>query len=487
MLVSRQFRLGIILCSTTLTGCIPYLHQHLLGTQPARLGAELYTNSMWRMLPPPKTKAVVAVYKFRDQTGQYKPTETGASFSTAVTQGATTILLRALEESGWFEPIERENLGNLLNERKIIRSTREEYAAQTGKKQPALAPLLFAGIILEGGIISYDSNILTGGAGLRYFGAGASGQYRQDRVTVYLRAISTNSGKIFKTVYTSKTILSQQVDASLFRFVDFKRLLETETGFTYNEPSEMAVKEAIEKAVVALIYEGFADRLWAPLDSAQYSGTGIQNYLYEKNQNLGIDVLGRQIDRRRSTIAVGGSGSIQQYSGDYAAPLRRPGAELTIHYQLNPGATLFLNTGRVQLAAGAHGAAFKENFNYVETGLQYRLLPFDRFTPYVLAGGGLTLRGSLPTSFTADVLPHVVFGIGAELLLTPHVGLSAGVDDHYYLTDQLDRVSGGRYNDSYLAGRIGAVFYLGKTAQEKAIIQATKATTEPNSKSTKKR
>lgn len=283
----RWLGAALALLPALLTACTPYLHQHLLATQPARLGAEIAANSMWRDLPAAKTKSVVAVYKFRDQTGQYKPQENGASFSTAVTQGATTILLRALEESQWFEPIERENLGNLLNERKIIRSTREEYAAQTGKKQPPLAPLLFAGIILEGGIVSYDSNILTGGAGLRYFGAGASGQYRQDRVTVYLRAISTNSGKIFKTVYTSKTILSQQVDASLFRFVDFKRLLETETGFTYNEPSEMAVKEAIEKAVVALIYEGFAERLWSPRDSTEYTGYGIQNYLYEKNQNLG--------------------------------------------------------------------------------------------------------------------------------------------------------------------------------------------------------
>ena len=470
-----------------LAGCTPYLHQHLMATQPARLGAEIAANMMWRGLPVAKNKAVVAVYKFRDQTGQYKPTENGASFSTAVTQGATTILLRALEESQWFEPIERENLGNLLNERKIIRSTRDEYAAQTGKKQPPLAPLLFAGIILEGGIVSYDSNILTGGAGLRYFGAGASGQYRQDRVTVYLRAISTNSGKIFKTVYTSKTILSQQVDASLFRFVDFKRLLETETGFTYNEPSEMAVKEAIEKAVVALIYEGFADRLWAPRDSTDYNGFGMQNYLYEKNQNLGIDVLGRQMELRRSPVALGLSAAVQQYSGDYALPLRRPGAELALHYQLKPTTTLFLNLGRFQLAAGASGALFNQNFNYAEAGLLYRLMPYDRFTPYALVGCGITTRGPLRDIFAVYALPHLVLGVGGELLLTPHLGLSLGLDDHYYLSDQLDQVSAGRYNDSYLSGRVGLSFYLGKTAQEKAIAKANpNPTAKPIRKTRKK-
>ena len=483
MLISRLFRLGTLLGLAALAGCTPYLHQHLLATEPARLGAEVAANSLWRGLPAPKTKAVVAVYKFRDQTGQYKPTETGASFSTAVTQGATTILLRALEESGWFEPIERENLGNLLNERKIIRSTREEYAAQTGKKQPPLAPLLFAGIILEGGIVSYDSNILTGGAGLRYFGAGASGQYRQDRVTVYLRAISTNSGKIFKTVYTSKTILSQQVDASLFRFVDFKRLLETETGFTYNEPSEMAVKEAIEKAVMALIFEGFSERLWAPRDSTEFNGLAIQNYFYEKNKNLGIDVLGRETQLRRSVLAVGGNGSIQQYAGDYAMPLRRPGGELTVHYQPKAATTLFLNLGGLELAAGPNGASFNQSFGYAEAGALYRLLPYDRFTPYALLGGGATARGPLRSSLTA--LPHIVAGIGGELLLTPHLGISVGIDNHYFLTDQLDQVSAGRYNDSYWAGRAGLVLYLGKTAQEKAYEQMTKAATPTPDKSPK--
>lgn len=122
----------------------------------------------------PAGKTVVAVYKFRDQTGQYRLQENGASFSTVVTQGATSILLRALEESRWFESIEHENIGNLLNERKIIRSAQSEFAAQTGKQPLPLASMLFASIILEGGIISYDSNIITGGGGLRYFGAVAA-------------------------------------------------------------------------------------------------------------------------------------------------------------------------------------------------------------------------------------------------------------------------------------------------------------------------
>jgi len=120
----------------------------------ARLGEVTSTTEDLKNLPPPKEKIVVAVYKFRDQTGQYKPTENGSSWSTAVTQGATTILIKALEESNWFVPIERENVGNLLNERKIIRSSRAQYN-EAGDNKNLLPALLYAGVILEGGIISY--------------------------------------------------------------------------------------------------------------------------------------------------------------------------------------------------------------------------------------------------------------------------------------------------------------------------------------------
>jgi curli production assembly/transport component CsgG len=460
-MVSRFKTAILLLCSgvLALAGCAPYFHQPFT-TERARLGAEVRGGQELRALPQPRERVVVAVYKFRDQTGQYKPTLNGSSFSTAVTQGATSILLRALEESQWFEPIERENLSNLLNERKIIRSTRAEYSEQTGQRQPPLPPLLFAGIILEGGIISYDANMLTGGAGLRYFGAGASGQYRQDRVTVYLRAISTSNGRILKTVYTSKTILSQQVDASLFRFVNFKRLLETETGFTYNEPSELAVKEAIEKSVQALIYEGMQEGLWTPANAADMKGAAMQAYQQEKQSNQQIDVLGRTVIDRPNAWSVGISGAVQQYSGDYGHSLLRPGAELSLRYQWGQGRwNTFVNIGGGQLAARRF---FQGTIGYAETGLQLRILPHDKWTPYLLAGVGVTTRSTSGISGFSGSLPHVVAGGGLEYQLTPRFALSLGVDNHLFLSDKLDERTIGNYNDFYWSGRGGVIVYLGR-------------------------
>lgn len=142
------------------SSCGAYLNQPFQTTN-ARIGENTsLQNNLIKNIKPVE-KIIVGVYKFRDQTGQYKPTENGSTFSTAVTQGGTSILLKSLEESKWFTPIERENIANLLNERQIIRSTRQEYQGVNSTKMP---PLLFAGIILEGGVVSYDSNIITGGS-----------------------------------------------------------------------------------------------------------------------------------------------------------------------------------------------------------------------------------------------------------------------------------------------------------------------------------
>ena len=234
-----------LLLISIFTSCGTFFNQPF-KTSKARIGESTSSKGILSDVLP-EEEMVVGVYKFRDQTGQYKLVENGSTFSTAVTQGGTSILLKSLADSKWFTPIERENIGNLLNERQIIRSTRQEYAANSGdKKVAALPPLLFAGIILEGGVVSYDSNIITGGTGVRYFGAGGSTEYREDRITVYLRAVSTSTGQILKNVYVSKTILSQGISANLFRYVSLQRLLEAETGITKNEPGQLAVKEAID-------------------------------------------------------------------------------------------------------------------------------------------------------------------------------------------------------------------------------------------------
>ena len=223
------------------------------------------TQRMLSEIPPPARPVAIAVYGFTDQTGQFKPSEAGQTLSRAVTQGAGSILVKALQDAGnrsWFTIVERESLRNLLNERQIIREMRERYLGETNVNPQALPAMLFAGVLLEGGIISYDTNTVTGGAGAAFLGIGGRTEYRQDTVTVYLRAVSVRTGEVLTSVNASKTIASESLGASAFKYVAFKELLEAEAGFTTNEPDQLALQQAIEKAVYSLIMEGIDLKLW---------------------------------------------------------------------------------------------------------------------------------------------------------------------------------------------------------------------------------
>jgi len=208
-------------------------------------------------------KITIAVYSFTDKTGQRKPSDMVASLSSAVTQGSEAWVIKALQEVGngdWFEVVERVGMDNLIKERQLIRQTRENYE---GENAVPLKPLLFAGLILEGGIVGYDSNVAVGGVGASYFGIGASTEYRIDNVTVVMRIVSVSTGKVLLSIATEKTIASHRSGADIFRFLDMgTRLLETETGFSVNEPVNFAVRAAVEQGIVELVHEGERKGLW---------------------------------------------------------------------------------------------------------------------------------------------------------------------------------------------------------------------------------
>jgi len=210
-------------------------------------------------------KITIAVYRFTDQTGQRKPSTKFSQLSTAVTQGGSMFVVNALKsvsDGDWFQVLEREGLDNLIKERQLIRSTRTEY---DGEQQVGniLKPLVFAGLILEGSIIGYDSNIKTGGQGARYLGIGISEQYRVDQVTVSLRMVSVQSGEILLTTNVTKTIASHSKGGDVFTFLDMNtKALELESGVAVNEPVTYAIRTAIEFALLELFYDGKDKGYW---------------------------------------------------------------------------------------------------------------------------------------------------------------------------------------------------------------------------------
>ncbi|AZB35566.1 CsgG/HfaB family protein [Chryseobacterium bernardetii] len=416
------------------------------------MGEVTASTAELKKLPLPKEKIVVGVYKFRDQTGQYKPSENGNNWSTAVPQGTTTILIKALEDSRWFIPIERENIANLLNERQIIRSTRQEYIKDADKNTQSLPPLLYAGILLEGGVISYDSNILTGGLGARYFGIGASTQYRQDRITIYLRAVSTLNGEILKTVYTSKTILSTSVNGSFFRYIDTERLLEAEVGLTQNEPVQLAVTEAIEKAVKSLIVEGIQDKIWGKAidDTTAYQPL-MKEYSKEQENNTGRAIGNRYPDYYRQKFSVFANVEAQKVKDDYVNPKMNIGGKLGFKYFLTPNFNVEVNGNYFTLE---NENIVKINYYGPEVNLEYLLFPKYRFSPYIYGGAG-AFYSKYKAQYKAQA------GGGLEYMIDHNFSLRASAQYDLGFKDDWEGLVNGKRKDQALRFAFGINFYLG--------------------------
>ena len=250
--------IGIFLLSLMLVGCASNKAKFDIRTQTVAY------KDLSNIQSPEGEPIIIAVYDFLDMTGQKKPGGNFASMSTAVTQGSYQLLIKALQDAGegkWFRVVERTSLPSLLQERKLIRSTRQQV---NGEGAEPLPPLLFAGAYITGGVVGYDSDIKSGGIGARILGIQANRQYRQDIVTIILRLVNVQTGEVVITTTIEKTIVSTSVGSDIFKYFDTDTMLvEVEAGYARNEPVTFALRKAIEKGVVDLIHEGILKDLWA--------------------------------------------------------------------------------------------------------------------------------------------------------------------------------------------------------------------------------
>jgi len=261
----------LLLCLSvvSLSSCVAWHYDDLLnsgGVADIKLEGtsvlDLQSETL-KTLPAAKVKPVVAIYKdsFQDLTGQRKSNNQFALFSTAISQAPEALVIRAFKHAAdgkFFRVVERVGLDSLTKERQIIRSTREDF-----DEEEKLQPLLFAGVLVQGGVISYDTNLKSGGNGARYLGVGASRQYREDTVTISMRLVSISTGEVLMEVLVAKTILSIGISQDVFRFIEAgSELVEIESGAAQNESVSIALQKAIETGVLKIIEIGIERGYW---------------------------------------------------------------------------------------------------------------------------------------------------------------------------------------------------------------------------------
>ena len=279
--------IGIILLALLMAGCA--------GKPKFDVRTQTVAYKDLSTIQAPKGEPIIiAVYDFLDMTGQKKPGGNFASMSTAVTQGSYQLLIKALADAGegkWFRVVERTSLPSLLQERKLIRSTRQQV---NGEGAEPLPPLLFAGAYITGGIVGYDSDIKSGGIGARILGIQSNRQYRQDIVTIILRLVNVQTGEVVISTTIEKTIVSTSTGGDVFKYFDADTLLvEIEAGVARNEPVTYAVRKAIEAGVVSLINEGAEKDLWE-FDVKEVNVPEIKDYV---DTDIRVDIGEEKVEK----------------------------------------------------------------------------------------------------------------------------------------------------------------------------------------------
>ena len=258
-------RLYLCLLAIFISSCAVLNHNEDLAlTQDIKPSSVLDLQSEeLKNLPPASVMPTIAIYpnSFKDLTGQRRSNSTFALFSTAITQAPEAFLIRAFKHTAngkFFRVVERVGLDDLTKERQLIRSTRKEF-----KEDNKMKPLLFAGLLVQGGVISYEANLRSGGAGARYLGIGNSKQYREDTVTISLRLVSVSTGEVLMETLVSKSIISTSVSQDVFRFIETgTELVEIEGGIAENESVSIALQKAIETGVLNIINIGIERGYW---------------------------------------------------------------------------------------------------------------------------------------------------------------------------------------------------------------------------------
>lgn len=287
----RAFRFCALLSVMALSACEATLSDAYESEYIASVGMMTAQNRALREVPPPAERITVAIYDLPDLTGQYKADTAGQNLSRAVTQGGSSILIKALQDAGersWFSVLDRSNLDNILRERQIITEMRRIYRDEEQINPSVLGPIDHSGILIEGAIIGYDTNTMTGGMGARYLGIGGDGRWKLDVVTVSLRAVSTKTSEVLASVVVRKPIASVTTRGSVFTYIALDELLEGEAGYGMNEPKQIAIEQAVEKGVMALIAEGAMMGLWEFADKEagkQY----VAGYVAQKFDGQVID------------------------------------------------------------------------------------------------------------------------------------------------------------------------------------------------------
>jgi curli production assembly/transport component CsgG len=229
-------------------------------------------------------------------------------------------------------------------------------------------------------------------------------------------------------------------------------LLEAETGVTTNEPAQMALTEAIEKAVAALVIEGIKDKLWESAeDDKACAEEAIAKYEAEKTEDQVTDVYGVKESFPKKGFSISANYGVALLNSDYKFPAIKNVYGFDLNYRLFKNYELSLQGAQGEFVIGTNTS----KWNSYGLSNSFFFQPSQRFGGFIGAGienvnistsNHLNLNGSL----------------GMEFHLNKNFALRATAGYYLFLKDLIDEKRFGKLNDNYWKSKIGFTYYLEK-------------------------
>lgn len=118
----------------------------------------------------------------------------------------------------------------------------------------------------------------------------------------------------------------------------------------------------------------------------------------------------------------------------------------------------------------AYVDVLNEGFMSFDLNVESTLLPHNKFSPFVFAGGGYNA-----SNYFEQTAIKFQFGAGFEYIITNGIGIKLYTDFNQVMSDELDGVIAGGSDDTYFRIGLGVNYYFGG-GKKKAKIEKDNAT-----------
>lgn len=157
--------------------------------------------------------------------------------------------------------------------------------------------------------------------------------------------------------------------------------------------------------------------------------------------------------RAKNVVSAGVGTAV--INGDFVDPLFEIYSYIGYKRYLSDHININISYNKFNLA---YKDVYNEGFMSFDLNLEYNVLPYNAFTPFVFAGAGYNAANYFDQTAT-----KIQGGIGVEYLMLENLGVKLFTDYNYVYSDELDGLVAGDADDTYFRIAFGLNFYFGNS------------------------